>query len=160
MAGIKNELDANRVEAAIRGRDPAAIIKIDRARGMVDVTSVNSAADLCDAIQDVGFIAKPVKSVPGMLSFRDTARLLLRALLFGVLGALGSAIVGVGAGVLNLETNSECWSPTDEGACAMGIPLFAIGFGFVGGGICGAITLVRGGIRLHHAWRLSRQAAL
>ena len=160
VVGIKDELGAGRVEAVLRARDPSCIIKIDRARELIEVTSSVSASELCDAIQDAGFIAKQLKFVPGAWSYRDAARLLLRAFMFGLLGALGSGIIGIGAGILNLEINPECSLPTDEGACAMGIPLFAIGFGFLGGGICGAATLVRGGIRLARAWNVNRQATL
>ena len=158
VVGIKDELDADRVEAALRARDPSSIIRIDRTRELIEITSSVSASELCEVIQDAGFIAKPVNLSRGAWSFGDTLRLLLRAVLFGVLGAIASAIVGVGAGVLNLEIDPECASATDEGACAMGIPLFAVGFGVLGGGICGGITLLRGGIRLIRAWQLNRQA--
>ena len=67
----------------------------------------------------------------------------LRTILFAGLGAFGGTIVGVGVGVLNLTLNSDCTSGEDEGACAMGIPLIAVGFPVVGGGITGVITLVR-----------------
>jgi hypothetical protein len=144
----------------LRTHDPDAVINIDRVRELIDVTSVVPVADLCDAIQDAGFIAKPLNATPGAWSFGSTVRLLLRAVLFGCLGALGSAVVGIGIGILNLETNPECSAATDEGACAMGIVGFAFGFAFLGGGICGAITLIRGGMRLVRAWQVSRQATL
>jgi len=160
VVGIKDESAANRVEATLRGRDPSCSIKLDRVRELIEVASSVSASELCDAIQDAGFIAKPVNFVPGTWSFRDVVRLLLRAVLFSVLGGLGSAVVGIGAGILNMEVDPACSSPTDEGACAMAIPMFAIGFAFLGGAICGGITLVRGGIRQLRAWNVNRQATL
>ena len=160
VVGLKDKTNAAAIIAALRTRDPEATIKIDHQRGLIDVTSEASVPELCAVLHDTGFIAAPIKSTPGEWSANDTLRLLLRTILFAGLGAFGGTVVGVGVGILNLTLNSDCTSGGDEGACAMGIPLIAIGFAVVGGGITGVITLVRGGLRLHRAWRVSRQVTL
>jgi hypothetical protein len=161
VVGLKDKASAAATVAALRTRDPeAAAIKVDHQRGLIDITSAVSVSELSAVLHDVGFIAAPIKSTPGTWSASDTLRLLLRTILFAVLGALGGIIVGVGVGILNVVFNPDCTSGGDEGACAMGIPLIAIGFAVLGGGIAGGITLVRGAIRLHRAWHVSRQTTL
>lgn len=113
--------------------------------------------ELCAVLHDAGFIAAPTKSTPGTWRARDTLQLLLRTILFATLGAFGGTVVGIGVGVLNVVFNPDCRSGGDEGACAMGIPLIAIGFAVLSGGIAGGITMARGGMRLHRAWRESRR---
>jgi hypothetical protein len=160
VVGLKDEASATATIAALRTCDPEAAIKVDHQRGLIDITSAVSVPELCAVLHDAGFIAGPMKFTPGTWSAGDTLRLLLRTFLFAVPGAFGGTIVGVAVGILNVVFNPECTSGGDEGACAMGIPLIAIGFAVLGGGITGGITLVRGGIRLYRAWRVSRQATL
>jgi hypothetical protein len=160
VVGLKDEVSAAATIAALRTCDPKAAIKVDHQRGLIDITSAVSVAELCAVLHNAGFIAAPMKFTPGTWNARDPLRLLLRTILFAVSGAFGGIIVGVGVGILNVVLNPDCTSGGDEGACAMGIPLIAIGFAVLGGGITGGITLVRGGIRLHRAWRVSRQTAL
>jgi hypothetical protein len=160
VVGLEDEASAAATIAALRTGDPNAAIKVDHQRGLIDITSEVPVRELCGVLHDAGFIAAPIKSTPGTWSARDTLRLLLRTILFALPGAFGGIIIGVGVGILNVVFNPECTSGGDEGACAMGIPLIAIGFAVLGGGITGGITLVRGGIRLHRAWRVSRQTTL
>lgn len=160
VVGLKDEASAAATIAALRTRDPTVAIKIDDQRGLIEITSAVSVSELCAVLHDAGFIAAPIKSSPGTWSARDTLRLLSRTILFAVLGAFGGIIAGVGVGILNVVFNPDCTSGGDEGACAMGIPLIAIGFAVLGGGITGGTTLIRGGIRLHRAWRTTQHATL
>jgi hypothetical protein len=160
VVGLKDETSAAATIAVLHARDPKAAIKVDHQRGLIDITSEVSVRELCGVLHDAGFIAAAIKSIPGTWRVSDALRLLLRTILFAVLGAFGGIIVGVGVGILNVVFDPDCTSGGDEGACAMGIPLIAIGFAVLGGGITGGITLVRGGIHLHRAWRVSRQTTL
>ena len=79
--------------------------------------------------------------------FNDTLRFHLRRILFAVLGTFGGTILGVAVGILNLTLNSDCTSGGVEGACAMGIPLIAICFVVLDGGIS-AWTAIHTGVGL------------
>jgi len=160
VVGIEGEAGAAAAEAALRTRDAAAAIRMDRRQGLIDVTSTMPITELCAAIQDAGLIAVPLESTPGRWSVGDMMLLLLRIVLFAIAGAFGGAVVGIGVGILNVMVNPDCTSGGDEGACAMGVPLIAVGFAVLGAGICGGMTLIRGGIRLRRAWRASRQTTL
>ncbi|MBV9735951.1 MAG: hypothetical protein JO209_08570 [Acidisphaera sp.] len=81
------------------------------------------------------------------MSAGGAARLAGCALLFAVLGAMGGGIVGLIAGVANLTLNPVCSAAGDEGACAMGIPQFVLGFAGMGALAAAAATLTRGVVR-------------
>jgi hypothetical protein len=159
VVGIGDPAAEAAVEIALLACDPQARIEADWATGLVDIASPAAPDALCAALLDAGFIAAPVKSGRPRIRFRDLVKLAARALLFALLASVGGAIAGLIAGVANVVWNSECHSGGDEGACAMGIPLIAIGFAGIAALAAAAVTLARGAFRLHRHGSLRRVRA-
>lgn len=148
VAGIRNGADAAAIEAAIRRCDPAAAIRADWASDLLDVASAKSAAALCGAVTEAGFACAPLRRRPPAFSPRDVLALLGRAVLFAALGAVAGAILGF-AGMLAIVTYSpSCHVASDEGACAMGIPVASAGCAGIAALLAAAATMVRGALRL------------
>ena len=55
-----HDLDATRLAAALQPLDPEARIVLDAARGRLEVISTATAAQVQEALQDIGYVAKPL----------------------------------------------------------------------------------------------------
>lgn len=147
ITGLQGPADAAAVEAALRRCDPSARLWTDWPRGLVAVLSAAPAQALCAAVQGAGFgVLVQGGPAAGRGSIASIfGRMLLYAVLLGVVGLLA----GIGLGLANAMLNPECTRPGSSGGCAIGVGVFGMLLGALGlpaGAIAG---LIHGLIRRH-----------
>ena len=143
VKGVRDPTDQAAALAAIRARDPAAHVRPDWARGLIIVQSDHPPEALRLAVQDAGFITAWLAYPPHETSARGVAAAILRVMGFGFAGCVLGALVGGVAATALIALDPGCGRPGDSGGCAMGIPAFAVGAGFIGGAAGMAWALIR-----------------
>lgn len=156
ILGVPDRAAQLTAEAVLRAADQRAVIKSDWITGVVEVTGVVRADVLCDVLRQAGFDAASLTHRSGAIGGRDFFWLLLRALGFGLGGWAVGAVLGAGLGILNVLMNPSCKLASDEGVCAMGIVMIALGMAVIGMIAAAGMTLIRGALRLSHARRTGR----
>jgi hypothetical protein len=132
--GLRGPDDHAAVLAALRSRDQAAHVDADWPRGLVIVQSDHSPEALRLAVQDAGFITAWLAHPPREVTARGVVATLMRVIGFGFAGLVLGTLVGAIAAMVFIALDPGCGGPGDSGGCAMGIPVVAIGAGFIGGG--------------------------
>ena len=143
VSGLRGPEDHAAVLAAIRQRDPAAVVWTDWPRGLVAVQTDWPPEMLRVAVQDAGFIAAWLAHPPREVSARGAAAAVVRVIGYGLAGFVLGALAGAALGIANVALNPVCGSPGDSGGCAMGIPMIAIGAGFLGAAAGAVVAVVR-----------------
>lgn len=146
ISGLRGPQDHEAVQAAIARCDPGSMVWTDWPNGRVAIRSRAPVKALQAAVEALGFAAVVQMGQPGS---RGTVvgvfgRMLIYAVLGGVLGVLAGVLLGLGNAVLN----PDCTRPGSSGGCAIGVGLFGFVLGALGipaGLIAG---LVHGLVRL------------
>ncbi len=145
ISGLRVPADQVAVQAAIRRADPSARIWTDWAEGKVAIASARPAAAFRDAVRALGYQAEIQAGTAG----RRTAGIFGRMLLYAVLGGVLGFCAGVVLGLANSALNPDCTRPGSSGGCAIGVGLLGMLFGALGipaGALAGLIHgLVRPG---------------
>jgi hypothetical protein len=143
VKGMRGPEDHAAVLAAIRIRDQAAHVEADWPRGLVIVQSDHPPEALRLAVQDAGFITAWLAHPPREVTARGVMATIMRMIGLSFAGfVLGTLVGGVVAmGLIALDPG--CRGSGNSGGCAMGIPAFAIGAGFIGGVGGMVLALVR-----------------
>lgn len=128
VPGLASPADREAVLRAIAARDPAARRWTDWPRGMVAVASAAPAAALRDAVRAASYPATILRTGRG----GRVASVLGRVILFAVLGGVLGVAVGAGLGIANSVLNPECTRPGNSGGCAIGVGIFAALLGMPG----------------------------
>lgn len=131
--GLRGPDDHAAVLAALRTRDQSAHVEADWPRGLVIVQSDQAPEALRLAVQDAGFITAWLAHPPREVTARGVAATVMRVIGFGFAGFVGGTLAGGVAALVLIALDPGCGGPGDSGGCAMGIPVFAIGAGFIGG---------------------------
>lgn len=146
IAGVRVPADQVAVQEAIRRLDPSARIWTDWAGGKVAIASARPAAAFRDAVRALGYRAEVQAGTAGG---RGTAagvfgRMLLYAVLGGVLGLFAGVLLGLANSVLN----PDCTRPGSSGGCAIGVGLLGMLFGALGIPAGAVAGIVHGLVRL------------
>jgi len=141
--GLRGPEDHAAVLAAIRRRDPAAVTWTDWPRGLVAVQTDHPPEALRLAVQDAGFITAWLAHPPREVSARGIGAAIVRLIGHGFAGFVLGALAGAALGIGNVALNPACGGPGDSGGCAMGIPMIAVGIGFLGAMAGAVLALVR-----------------
>ncbi len=132
VMGVRGPPDHAAVLAAIRRRDQAAHVQADWPRGLVTIQSDQTPEALRLAVQDAGFIAAWLPYPPRETTARGAIAAITGALGLGFAGFVLGTLTG-GVVALLLIAVTEFGGSGDSGGGAMGIPVVAIGAGFIGG---------------------------
>lgn len=143
VKGLRGTADHAAVLAAIRVRDPAAHVQPDWPRGLVVVQSDQPPEALRLAVQDAGFITAWLAYPPREVTARGAMATIRRVIGFGFAGFVLGTLVGGVVAMAFIALDPGCGRPGDSGGCAMGIPVFAIGAGFIGGAGGMVLAVVR-----------------
>ena len=145
ISGLRGPQDQAAAQAAILRCDPAARIWTDWPAGRVAVQSAAPAQALQDALRGAGYDSLVQRGAAGR---RGTVggifgRVILYAVVGGVIGLVGGALLGMA----NSLFNPSCVS-AGSGNCAIGVGVFAALFGAVGVPAGALAGLVHGLVRL------------
>jgi hypothetical protein len=151
ITGVRDPAASAAVAAALHAHDPNCRISGEWRDDLVEISSASTPETLVAVLRDAGFVAIPLQARPRPTDVRGIAGLAGRTVLFAVLGLVGGAILGLVAGIANDMFSPECHSAHDEGACAMGIVTFPVGFAVIGAMAASIVTVVRGALRLYRA---------
>lgn len=143
VSGLRGPEDHAAVLAAIRRRDPSAVVWTDWPRGLVAVQTEWPPEMMRVAVQDAGFITAWLAHPPLEVSARGAFAAIVRVIGFGLAGFVLGGLIGAAFGIANVSLNPVCGSPGDSGACAMGIPVMVIGAGFLGAAVGAVVAIVR-----------------
>lgn len=145
ITGARVSEDHDAVQAAIMRCDPTAQVWTDWPGGQVAVVSAVSAQRLQGAVAELGY-GVTIRGGPGS---RGTVaglfgRIILYAVILGILGLVGGVMLGLG----NSMFNPECTRPGSSGNCAIGVGVFGILFAFLGLALGAVAGLVHGLVRM------------
>lgn len=144
VSGLRGAADQAAVLAAIRGRDQAAHVDADWPRGLLIVQSDQPPEALRLAVQDAGYIAAQLAHLPREVTARGVAAALMRIIGFGFAGVVTGTLLGAVGAMALIALDPTCAGSGNSGGCAMGIPLFAIGAGMIGGVVGVVLAVIRG----------------
>lgn len=143
VSGLRGAADQAAVRAAIRARDQAAHVDADWPRGLLVVQSDQPPEALRLAVQDAGFIAARLTHLPAEVTARGAVAVVARVIGFGFGGFVLGTLLGVVGAMALIALDSSCAGSGNAGGCAMGIPVFAIGAGMIGGVLGVLLALFR-----------------
>lgn len=143
VGGLRGAADQAAVLAALRACDQAAHVDADWSRGLLIVQSDQPPEALRLAVQDAGFIAGRLTHLPREVTARGAVAVLMRIIGFGFGGVVAGTLLGAFGAMALIALDSSCKGSGNSGGCAMGIPVFAIGAGMLGGVLGVLLAVVR-----------------
>jgi hypothetical protein len=143
VSGLQGAADQAAVLAALRARDQAAHVDADWPRGLLIVQSDQPPEALRLAVQDAGFIAARLTHLPREVTARGVAGVIMRIIGFGFAGAVTGVLLGALGAMALIALDPACAGSGNSGGCAMGIPVFAIGAGMLGGALGMVLSVIR-----------------
>ena len=143
VSGLRGTADQAAVLAALRARDQAAHVDADWPRGLLVVQSDQPPEALRLAVQDAGFIAAQLTHLPREVTARGVVGVIMRIIGFGFTGVVSGTLLGALGAMALVALDSSCAGSGNSGGCAMGVPVFAIGAGMIGGLLGVLLAVIR-----------------
>ena len=143
VTDLRGPADHAAVLAAIRQRDPAAVVWTDWPSGLVAVQTDWPPEAMRLAVQDAGFITAWLAHPPLVTDARSLGAAVVRLVGHAFAGFVLGGLLGAAVGIMNVVLNPACGSPGDSGGCAMGIPAITIGAAMLGAAAGGVLAVLR-----------------